>query len=63
MCCRLRARWEDRDPNQAGQQQGSQGPTGDKDDPMHVKVTGQPAAPQNATTSALSTLPGLAQMV
>jgi hypothetical protein len=52
-------------PNQQGDDQngppsGGDGPTGAKDDPMHVNVTNPPQAPQGSATSAMSAAPGLA---
>lgn len=49
------------DDNKEGQGESvSKGPTGAKDDPMHVNVKNQPGPPQGSATSAMSTAPAMA---
>lgn len=49
-----------KDPNeQQPQGETPSGPSGDKDDPMHVKVTNQQGPPQGSATSAMSTMPAM----
>jgi hypothetical protein len=51
----------DQKPDDDQQPQGETptGPSGDKDDPMHVKVTNPQQPPQGSATSAMSTLPAM----